>query len=358
MNNRSTPDTQHQPIEPGYGIVLPCEPAQFGEFVSGLLGKPQTIEKCIFGALEITKDDAISTYWLIEQRLHHQNTATLVQFTARIVYDDDSSVLLNSLVDFEHYAEVRPLASVGVVLSWTYLITFRGKKVPEKQEINLSFQANRTDIDADRLDDDFLVKPSRHWRMPSHVLVRISHTERTWGIDIESLLTGHIKTLLKPAPRVARFINKNSGRIGLLSGGLFFAGSTLGVYFASNRFIEAYTQKLKSITTAAPSDAVSRKIDFLIEVISTGAWPRFTFAALAFLVLSLVASILIGTWISTKAESTPSSHVLLSKSAEERRRKITGKLRRDWLTFYVSLGASIFTGIISNVIFTRYFSTP
>lgn len=36
-----------------YEIVLPCEPAQFGQFISGLLGKPQIIETFIDGIFEI-----------------------------------------------------------------------------------------------------------------------------------------------------------------------------------------------------------------------------------------------------------------------------------------------------------------
>jgi hypothetical protein len=40
-----------------YGILLPCTPEDFGDFVTGLLGKPQTIEKSIFGVFEVQRDD-------------------------------------------------------------------------------------------------------------------------------------------------------------------------------------------------------------------------------------------------------------------------------------------------------------
>lgn len=40
-----------------YVVVLPCPPDQFREFVSGLLGKPQTISKRITGPFEIGKAD-------------------------------------------------------------------------------------------------------------------------------------------------------------------------------------------------------------------------------------------------------------------------------------------------------------
>jgi hypothetical protein len=81
-------------------MLLPCAPDQFGDFVAGLLGKPQTIERSIKGPFVVTKDDIENLHHLIEQRVSSQNERTLIQFTCRIVYDDDSSVLLNSFPDF------------------------------------------------------------------------------------------------------------------------------------------------------------------------------------------------------------------------------------------------------------------
>jgi hypothetical protein len=86
-----------------YAVLLPCTPDEFGDFVSGLLGKPQTIEKSIFGEFEVTRDAVANTFHLVNQRIDQQNEAPLIQFTARIEYDDNSSVLLNSLQDFGNY---------------------------------------------------------------------------------------------------------------------------------------------------------------------------------------------------------------------------------------------------------------
>lgn len=71
-----------------YAVVLPCEPDYFRDFVAGLLGKPQTITKEIFGAFELNKDDIANFYHLVIQRVGQQNESTLIQFTVRIVYDD------------------------------------------------------------------------------------------------------------------------------------------------------------------------------------------------------------------------------------------------------------------------------
>src|SRR6266478_5787375 len=92
-------------------VVLPCSPDQFQNFISGLLGRPQTISRHISGPFELTRADIENVFYLLEQRISSQNEGTLIQFTVRVIYDDGSSVLLNSLADFQAYNEVRPLIS-------------------------------------------------------------------------------------------------------------------------------------------------------------------------------------------------------------------------------------------------------
>jgi hypothetical protein len=61
-------DTQPAKSKEGnYGVILPCAPEDFGEFVSNLLGKPQTIERQIYGAFEIRKEDIFNTHHLVNQ---------------------------------------------------------------------------------------------------------------------------------------------------------------------------------------------------------------------------------------------------------------------------------------------------
>src|SRR5437899_897944 len=108
--------------EERYAITLPCPPAEFGDFISSLLGRAQTIQKGFRGTFILTRDHIQNVFHLVDQRVHQQNEATLVQFTVKILYNDESSVLLNDLTDFLHYNEVHPLISIGVDLTWTYLI--------------------------------------------------------------------------------------------------------------------------------------------------------------------------------------------------------------------------------------------
>ncbi len=341
------------------GVILPCDTAHFGQFVSGLLGKPQTIEKSLHGVFEINANDLANTFHLVNQRINQQNEATLIQFTVKIIYNDDSSVLINSLEDFQAYTEVRPLISTGVSLSWSYLVKFKNKDVPERQNIDLSFRSGSDDGIGAIVEDGVLIRKGyRNWH-ESGAFIRIEHTERTWGIDIESLLTGNVKSFMKSTESRTSIIYKNSGPIGFTTGVLFFLGAIAGSIYTSSQFIESYIEKLKLVTEQeiVQSELLLSKIDFLIEIISTGAWPKFIFAVVAFVILSAIASIFIGIYVSEKAENSPSSFVLLSKSAIDNKVKVEKRLSKSWQSFWVSIFSSIAAGLISNYIFAYYFGT-
>jgi hypothetical protein len=84
----------------------------------------------------------------------HPDDAHLIQFVAVITFHDKSSVRITSLDDFEKYNEVRPLRSVSVLLNWVFLIRFRDRRYPEKQEITVHFIA--PDEDRKRERESFL----------------------------------------------------------------------------------------------------------------------------------------------------------------------------------------------------------
>jgi hypothetical protein len=336
-----------------YEIILPCEPEDFVDFISGLLGKPQTLERWIEGPFELNRRGVSDAYHLVDQRIHQQNDATLVQFSIRVMYSDNSSVLLNSLADFEVYNEIRPLKSLGAVLSWSYLVKFRNKNVPEKQTIDMTFMTHERSF---RVVKGVVL--SHGFELSSNgISLRIQHTDRTWGVDLESLLTGFAQTLVRQESRLARLIQKRSGEIGLLAGSSLFISAIVGVYRTYSSFATSHSAAIKKLltSTAATADQLARKIDFLLEIVSSGAWPRFSFAAICFVLLLGVLSIVLGTWIASKADQPALSFVLFTKSAEEARDKWLRKRHRDWFLFSLSVVIGILTGVSSNILFAYYF---
>ena len=174
-------------------IALPCEPEDLKNFISGLLGKPQIIQKFFDFPFEVRKSDISDIFHLLDQRIHQQNKATLLQFTVKILYDDDSSVTINSIEEFMIYNEVRPLESREVTISWVYLIRFQQKDIPERQQIDLTYRAGRGKLVT--IEDGFGIHRLKQILGPATINLRIAHTDRTWGIDIESLISGQLKNL-------------------------------------------------------------------------------------------------------------------------------------------------------------------
>ena len=98
---------------------------------------PQVLEGEFFGSFDIHLADIENFYHLVEQRNTEQNTGRLIQFSTKIMYQDSISVEVELLAGLRLYSEVKPLVSVGVILTWVYLMTFRDSAVPEKQQIEI-----------------------------------------------------------------------------------------------------------------------------------------------------------------------------------------------------------------------------
>lgn len=334
-----------------YAIVLPCDQDQFGSFISGLLGKAQTIEKLFYGIFEITKHHIEDIFHLVDQRVKQQNEATLVQFIVKLLYDDNSSVLLNSLEDFVHYREVRPIVSAGALLEWTYLIRFADRKFPEKQIIEMRIGTSSEEPHLIHVEDEVHIVSGRSRFSGNHVFIRISHTARTWGVDIESLITGHLKSWFKSESRIKRFLYRKSSSIGLAAGAIFFLLILIGSYINTNQFLNGRIDTAKAILNEQGPTSINQKINFLIDLSIKGQWPRYGIALLMFIVVSVVGSVFLGTWVASLADNRPQSFVLLSAKAESARDDYLKKRARKWQKFILSVIIAIVTGIVGNIIF-------
>nr|WP_154928900.1 hypothetical protein [Pantoea agglomerans] len=336
-----------------YSVVLPCEPQVFGDFISSILGKPQTINKAVFGYFTIDSNDITNIHNLIQQRIHQQNEATLIQFTANIFFSDKSSVLINSIDAYENYNEIKKVSCISIELSWVYLIQFKGKESPEKQEINISIGGG-----------NYLRSPfsssfySRHLNAIDDVItINIRHTERTWGVDMESLLTNHFENYLQVYKPYRRFIYKNHESIGVFTGSLLFATLLAGSYLTSVKFMKAYADKVQALSISATgSELMGKKIDFLIELVSTGSWPRFILTLIMFLLFSLVGSFIFGGWVSNRGESRMRSWILLTSTSREHYKNYSSNLDKNIFIFFGSVLISVLCGIIGNVLFSKYFT--
>jgi len=334
--------------------MLPCPAEAFTDFISALLGRPQTITKNIRGTFDIERADISDFYHLVEQRLVQQNDSHLVQFTVRMVYDDGSSVLLNSHDDFVHYNEVRPVATVAAHLSWTYLIKFRDKSSPEKQQIDVAILGSRKSGVALLDDDDPLPLVTRSSGRRGVVSFRIHHTARTWGADIEALLTAHVNSLLKTESPLRKWLQKRSGLVGMLTAVLLMLSSLVTAIVSSNRFARAEIAAVQSIVQKAQDTSVSvlaERMDSVVQIAAAGDWPRFLLKLLLFLFVSTIISFALGIWATAAADNVRPSFVNLTKESTKRKEEMVTSFKRQFRAFILSIVVSIFTGVVGNYLF-------
>ena len=335
-----------------YGIMLPCEPASFGEFISKLLGKPQTIERNLYGNFKIDKDDVINTHHLIHQRISQQNESSFIQFTAKIYFSDDSSVEINTIDDFSIYHEIKKVNCTLLNLSWTYLIKFKGKTTPEKQTINITF--------GDYVPEEYFIsgRSKKKFKASSNVIsIIVQHTARSWGVDIESLLTSHLENF-KDTTKSPGLIHKHRDKIGIITGAIFFACSTAGAMYTLIRLAKNYGMEVMNLANEASGNALlTKKIDYILNITSSGIWPRFILGLVFFMIIALIFSIALSAWVATRAESKLQSWILLTDSSRQQYDQYLTLINKNMKAFIISIIISIGCGIVGNIFFSLYFSS-
>lgn len=337
-----------------YAIALPCSTENFGKFIGSLLGKPQTITGAERGAFELRRDDIINSYHLVLQRVQQQNDAQLIQFTVKLIFDDNSSVLLNSLDDFLTYSEIRPIVVTQVHLSWSFIVKFRDREHPEKQEIDLSFFTAALGTIALGESEDSALLPISRIFSGGHIAFRIRHTARTWGADIESLLRGHAKHLILPQAPMRELAQKHSGKIAVFVALCFFVGTVAACFLTADRLAN---EQLKLISDLFQTpNALDLKLNKLLHLAADGFWGKYFFSVFVFVIFAFVASILIGIWTETSADTRRPSYVLLTKKSEQLKIEKDQRYKFRWFSFIGSILCSIVTGIITNILFAKYWT--
>ncbi|WP_299522321.1 hypothetical protein [Winogradskyella sp.] len=306
-------------------VSLPFNENQFKDFIVSLLGKPQTITKHLRGKFEIDKNNLTSIFEIINQRIYQQNDAKLIQFRASIYYNDNTTVTLNGYDHLVNYNEKLPLISQAVHLTWQYLVKFKDKGSFEKQEIALSF-ITETDGSVPFVDETF-ARPY----YDSGVSFRISHTGRTWGADIEAILTKHLETLVQKESKFVRFFKYNSDSANHVLSAIL-VGITL--FFAIFR-----TERLRLIN--------ANNEDSLFWIHHYGSY-IFLFFGIYF--LYRITMILLEEFQYYGAPS----FVLLTPESEKYKTKRLSSYRKEVFKYIGTLVISIIIGLVTNILYNHF----
>lgn len=318
MNKENTPPK----VSTSGQVALPFNEDQFKDFIVSLLGKPQTITKYLRGSYEINKDNLVSLFEIVNQRIYQQNDSKLIQFRATIYYNDNTTVTLNGLDHLVYFNDKLPLVSTAVHLTWQYLVKFRDKETFEKQEISVSF-ITETDGRVPIFDED-----TYHRFHDDGISFRISHTARTWGADIEAILTKHLKTIVKKESKILSFFRYNSENV---------QHAVSAILIAITLVISLYqTLSLRS------ENAHSKDSIFWIH-----HYGSYIFLVLGIRILLKVTLVILEEF---EFYSSP-SFILLTPESEKNKIKKLSNYKKKWSRYLGTIILSILLGIIANYVY-------
>jgi hypothetical protein len=345
-------------VESGY-VVLPFSDNQFRDFIKSLLGSPQAITRVFPYPFEITRADIQSLNDLLIQRVTQQNRGFLAQFKSRIGFSDDTGDEQNSIDNLVSYNEIRSVETSSITIKWDFLIQFEDKETPERQSVTISFYAKPGNRYFD-WDGPELGRSLFGWAASSPrgvIQFRIQHTARTWGADIEALLSGQLQAYKTNEPKLRRLADKYSDAIGVITVVWVIISCLVGLFVTTASITKDLESKANAIRSVSYDNlaSIGKRIDFIIEVMSSGLWEKYFLGAAGFLLLSIIVAAVIGTWAETTASAESPSFIIFSRSDQGAKKRELRKLERKWLSFITSSASAIIYGVASSLIFERLF---
>lgn len=174
-------------------VQVPIKKKDFGDFITKLLGQPENISGVTAGTFEASHEWLVHLHHLIDQRIKQQSSSALVDFSAKLKYDKGPDRKITTIDGLLHFNEAKIVSTKSISITWTYLVSFPNKPAPEKQEISVQLITEKTASLSSELP---LVGRTITTSM-GIAKFSVSHTERTWGDDIASLLEREIDTIFE-----------------------------------------------------------------------------------------------------------------------------------------------------------------
>ncbi|QLY78058.1 hypothetical protein [Clostridium intestinale] len=329
--------------ENGY-VRLPYKDNEFKEFITSLLGEPQSIDGIISGKFNITVSDVDKLHQFISQRIQTQNKGRLIQFVAKVAYNDKSMITLNSLNDFLTYNEIKPLVPTALHITWTYLIKFPEKEYPEKQRISVSFISGK--FYRKMFDIDFFTSAIRS----GVVEYKIQHTSRSWGVDIENLLTNRINSIIEKPKKLHEILSKKKTLISFS----FSSIICIGVFYTLAKKVSFYRRTELSNVNADMErlmDNLNAKLDYVMEYIASGSVNRYNSILIIAGIVSIITSVVLAFWLQECLDIGEQSHILLTDESKKDKEKDDKAEKNNWRKLILTIVSSILTGIAGSFIY-------
>ncbi|MBA4501697.1 hypothetical protein [Marinobacterium marinum] len=326
-------------------VQIPIKKKDFGDFVTNLLGQPETMEWSRNGTFDIRFDWLIHLHHLLDQRITQQNHSSLVDFSAVIKYEKGPERRLNNIDSFIHFNEAKKELTKSVKLTWTYLVSFPKKHAPEKQEISVQFSTDST--------VRVMMGTARVTREETEgrgdVHCSISYTERTWGDDIESILEKEIDSIIEK-PKWYRKVADFS--LLMLFMGFFISGLVLPDYIEQtiqeNNIAAIFAG---SIPEGAGIESLqdSEKLNLIVKILDPNS--KVHSVEVWFRIVSFLGGIALAALTMAIMMIEKPSFVVITSSDEERRQKIRKGKTKKIVARVVSFALAISAGVAGNYLY-------
>jgi hypothetical protein len=354
-----------QPIPIVYNqasISLPLDEDAFKEFMVSLLGQPESIESYIEGAFEIDIGNFEYLNNLIDDRIAKQNLSSLLEFRAKLFFNDGSSMSFNGVQNFISYKELRPLVCEGFVFTWSYLVKFHNKQASEKQEISISStddpKTQKSKNNSKKNKSIF----SRFDIISSHQMPRVNYsvrcTDKGWGIEITELvrkcLSSFTKTNSSLGSALRQKIVENFNLVKFACLVLFYLAFCMWML----QLFEAGMQECRNLSGQRSqytkgTISINQKMDFLIQIISACSSQNSPSESFIIPLFSLFAGYLLLPPLIYSVIKLPNYRFLLFTEASKKERDKYFRQMNDRKTFWViTVLIGLIIGILGNYIFT------
>lgn len=342
-------------------LVLPVDDSQFADFIKGLLGRPQSLIKRIRGSFEIGRPQVQQIHNLLRQRIEQQNSGCLVRFEARLGLADDEMVVFNTIEELLAYDAPRRITSSFLDIAWDYLVKFSDKKTPERQRIQIKIRSE-SDLsnNADEEEDTLYLGPGRiHMLIAARLLsFRIEYTARTWGEDIDSMLSKYLHSITCKPKGASRMLMLHAGKISATIAFLFYASIVYGCFSATAAFSGnnvSRVQKAVENIGGADVEVIKQELDLLLNLHAEGAWAAHILMVSVILVVAIPLTILLATWTSAVSYRPKPSFILWTAEDDVVRSAILEKHKRRAFWYCFSIAVNLAVSVTANLLFRAYF---
>ncbi|MCA7883263.1 hypothetical protein LGM58_08690 [Burkholderia contaminans] len=326
-------------------VNLPITKKTLGDFISGLLGQPQTLEKKDEVAFTVDHAWLIHIVSLITQRVAQQNLAEPLTFEATIDYRGGLTRKVSTFPAFEHFSETQNVVCIGVKLDISLLVQFPGKNHAEKQQITITLKTNEREKSiVENLFSKNLVA--------GHMNLEIRHTERTWADDMLNLISKEFESVQTHENKIKKSLRKIYVPI---TGALFPIFIIFGMMISTfhSNMKSSIIEKIDSLSKIPQPnpEIINKKLDTLLLFAKSQIDnQRFGFIA------PLIASVGVGTFVimvgSLLSAPTP-SFILLSRASEKNKLDVEKRLSRNLLFTIGSAIATVALAIFANYIYDK-----